>query len=129
MMTTTPIGVLTFRSLRPLGRTRSSSTRPTGSGRAATSRRPLAIAAMRLSSSFGERAGLVGAEHVHSAEVLNGVETLHDYLLAAHGERALGQADGDNHGQHLRGHADGNGHSEEKFFFPIVLGKPVDEED
>ena len=52
MMTTTPMGVLTFRSFRPLGRTRSSSTRPTGSGSAATSRRPLAMPAMRLSSSF-----------------------------------------------------------------------------
>src|ERR1017187_2264710 len=80
-------------------------------------------------SIFGERAGLVGAEHVHSAEVLNGVETLHDYLLAAHGERALGEANGDNHGQHLRGKANGHRHREEECSLPIVLGKPVDEED
>ncbi len=51
MMTTTPIGVETLRSLSPLGRTRSSSTRPTGSGRAATSRKLRVIAAMRPSSS------------------------------------------------------------------------------
>ena len=51
MMTITPIGVETLRSFSPLGRTRSSSTRPTGSGSAATSRKPRAIAAMRRSSS------------------------------------------------------------------------------
>ena len=78
---------------------------------------------------FGERAGLIGAKHIHSAEVLNGVETLHDYLLAAHGKRAFGQADGDNHGQHLRGQANCNGHREEECSLPIVLGEPVDEED
>src|SRR5512140_939806 len=52
MMTTTPIGVVIFWSFNPLGRTRSSRMRPTGSGRAATSRKPLAMAAIRLSSSF-----------------------------------------------------------------------------
>ena len=48
MKTTTPMGTATFCSRNPFGRVRSSSTRPTGSGRAATSRRPLAIAAIRL---------------------------------------------------------------------------------
>ena len=78
---------------------------------------------------FGERAGLIGAEHVHSAEVLNSVETLYDHFLAAHGERALGEADGDNHGQHLRGQANSDGHREEECSPPIVLGKSIDEED
>ena len=78
---------------------------------------------------LGERAGLVGAQHVHAAEVLNGVEPLDDHLLAAHGERALGEADGDDHGQHLGSEAHGHGHREEEGAFPIVLGEPVDEED
>src|ERR1039458_3210633 len=78
---------------------------------------------------FGEGTGLIGAEYVHSTKVLNGVETFHDYLFAAHGKRALGQADGHNHGQHLRGQANGYGHREEECSFPVVLGKPVDEED
>jgi hypothetical protein len=77
---------------------------------------------------FGERAGLIGAQHVHAAKVLDGVEPLDDHLLAAHGKRALGEADGDDHGQHLRGQAHGHGHGEEKGAFPIVLGETVDEE-
>ena len=78
---------------------------------------------------LGERAGLVGAQHVHAAEVLDGVEPLDDHLLAAHGERALGEADGDDHRQHLGREAHGHGQREEKGAFPIVLGEPVDEED
>ena len=77
---------------------------------------------------LGERAGLVGAQHVHAPEVLNGVQPLDDHLLAAHGERTLGEADRDDHGQHLGGEAHGHGHGEEKGAFPIVLGEPVDEE-
>ena len=50
----------------------------------------------------GQRAGLVGAEHVHGAEVLDGIELLDDDLLFRHGQRALGQADGNNHRQHFR---------------------------
>ena len=46
------MGVEIFRSFRPLGRMRSSRILPTGSGSAATSRKPFAIAAMRLSSSL-----------------------------------------------------------------------------
>ena len=49
-----------------------------------------------------QRAGLVGAEHVHRAEVLNRVEPLDDDLLARHRHRAFGQADRDNHRQHFR---------------------------
>ena len=52
MITTTPIGVLIFCSRSPLGRTRSSRTLPTGSGNAATSRKPLAMALIRLSSNL-----------------------------------------------------------------------------
>ena len=77
---------------------------------------------------LGERAGFVGAQHVHASEVLDGVEPLDDHLLAAHGERAFGEADGDNHGQHLGGEAHRHRHREEKGALPIVLGEPVDEE-
>ena len=37
---------------------------------------------------LGERTRLVGAQHVHGPEVLDGVQPLDDHLLAAHGERA-----------------------------------------
>ncbi len=46
------MGVEILRNRKPLGRTRSSRIRPTGSGNAATSRNPFAIPPMRLASSF-----------------------------------------------------------------------------
>ena len=77
---------------------------------------------------LGERAGLVGAEDIHAAEVLNGVEALDDHVLAAHGERAFRQADRDNHRQHLGRQADGDGQREKECPLPVVLGEAVDEE-
>ena len=77
----------------------------------------------------GQRAGLVGAEHVHRAEVLDGIEPLDDDLLLRHGQRALGQADRDDHRQHFRRQADGDRQREEKRLFPVVLGEAVDDED
>ena len=77
----TPSGVATRSIRRPFGRSKVASMRPTGSGRAATSSRPRAIASMRASSSvsrsmkaalrplapaFGEIAG-VGGEDVADA--------------------------------------------------------------
>ena len=77
---------------------------------------------------LGQRAGFVGAQNIHPAEVLNGVEALDDHLPAAHGERTLGETDGDDHGQHFGGEAHSHRHRKEKGAFPIVLGEPVDEE-
>ena len=48
-----------------------------------------------------QRARLVGAEHVHRAEILNGIEAFDDRLVARHDHRALGQVRGDDHRQHL----------------------------
>ena len=70
-----------------------------------------------------QRAGLVGAEHVHRAEVLDGIEPLDDDFFLGHRQRALGQADGNDHRQHFRREADGHGEREEKRFFPVVLGE------
>ena len=39
----------------------------------------------------GQRAGLVGAQHVHGAEVLDRVQALDDHLLAGHGDGAAGR--------------------------------------
>ena len=77
----------------------------------------------------GQRARLVGAQHVHGSEVLDGIEAFDDDLLLGHGEGALGQADRHNHGQHLRSEADSHGEGEEEGLVPIVLGETVDEED
>ena len=78
---------------------------------------------------LGQRAGLVGAQHIHAAEVLDGIEPLDDHLLAAHRQRALGQADRDDHRQHLRRQAHRHGHREEEGALPVVLGEAVDQED
>src|ERR1019366_6161087 len=77
---------------------------------------------------LGERAGLVGAQDIHRAEVLDGVEAFHDDFLAGHGQGALGQVDGHDHGQHLGGQPDGYGHGKQEGFHPVVLAQPVDEE-
>ena len=76
-----------------------------------------------------ERAGLVGAQHIHGAEVLDRVEALDDDLLPGHGQRALGQADRDDHRQHLRRQPHGDRQREEEGLLPIVFGQAIDEED
>ena len=49
-----------------------------------------------------QRAGLVGTQYIHGAEILNGIEAFDDNLGARHGGGALGQVDGYDHGQHFR---------------------------
>ncbi len=62
----------------------------------------------------GERAGLVGAEHVHGAEVLDRVQPLDDHFLPRHADGAAGEADRDDHRQHLGREAHGHGQGEEE---------------
>ena len=76
-----------------------------------------------------QRAGLVGAEHVHRAQVLNGVDPLDDDLLAAHRQCAFGQAHRHDHRQHLRSQAHGHRDGEEEGFDPVALGQTIDDED
>ncbi len=76
----------------------------------------------------GERARLVGAEHVHGAEVLDGVEALNDDFLFGHRQRAFGEANRDDHRQHLRGQPYRHRHGEEEGFFPILLEDAIDDE-
>src|SRR6185437_11965320 len=40
---------------------------------------------------LGERAGLIRAENVHAAEILNRIQAFDDHLFAAHRQRALGE--------------------------------------
>ena len=67
MITITPIGVLTFRRMSPLGRSRSSRIRPTGSGSWATSRNPVAMPATR--SSFSNKRSSIARERPISRPV------------------------------------------------------------
>ena len=74
-----------------------------------------------------QRAGLVGAENIHRAEVLDGIEPLHDGLTARHRDRALGEIGGHHHGQHFRRQSDRHGNGKQKGFKPIALVKTIDE--
>ena len=76
---------------------------------------------------LGQSAGLVSTQHVHRAEILDGVQAFHDDLLARHGQCALGQVDGHDHGQHLGRQPDGHGHGEEECFQPVVPEESIDE--
>ena len=50
---------------------------------------------------FGQRAGLVGAEDGHAAEVFDRVEAAHDHAAACHGAGAGREGDADDRGQKL----------------------------
>ena len=71
---------------------------------------------------------LVGAEHIHGAEVLDRIEALHDDFLFRQFYGALGQGAGDDHGQHFRRQADGHGQGKQERFHPVALGPAVDQE-
>ena len=62
----------------------------------------------------GERAGLVAAQDVDAAEVLDRREVLHDHLLARHPDRALRERDGRDHRQELGREPDRERHREEQ---------------
>ncbi len=76
----------------------------------------------------GQRAGLVGAKHVHGAEVLDRVQALDDDPLARHGHGAFGQADRHDHRQHFRGQPDRHRQSEFQGIHPAALRGPIDDE-
>ncbi len=62
----------------------------------------------------GERAGLVAAEDIDAAEVLDGRQVLDDDVLRRHASRALSQRHRRDHRQKLRREPDGQGHGEEE---------------
>ena len=78
---------------------------------------------------LGEGAGLVGAQHVHGAQVLDGVDVLNDHVLARHVGGAAGQAGGHYNGQHLRGDAHRDGDGEQQRIQPVALGNAVHHKD
>ena len=43
----------------------------------------------QLDVSLGQRSGLVAAQHVHAAEIIDGGQTFYDHLLARHAQRAM----------------------------------------
>ena len=55
---------------------------------------------------LGQRAGLVGAQNIHAAEVLDRVQAADDDAAPAHGPGAGGQGHADDRRQQLRRQAD-----------------------
>ncbi len=77
----------------------------------------------------GQRAGLVAAQHVDAAEILNRREMLDDDLLARHAEGALRQRDRCNHGKKLGCQADAEGYGKQQRFEAIALEREPDQHD
>ena len=75
-----------------------------------------------------QRSGLVGAQHVHGAKILNGVEPFYDHALLQHGDRALGEVHRDDHREQFRRQADRDGEPEQQRLPPIALRQPIDQE-
>ncbi|SEH50560.1 hypothetical protein SAMN06298223_1370 [Olsenella sp. KH1P3] len=85
--------------------------------------------ALQDNAVLGQSARLVAAQHVDRAQVLDGVEALHDDVVARKVDRALAQAAGDEHREHLGGEPDGDGEGVEKGVHPFPLGDAGRDED
>ena len=77
---------------------------------------------------LGDGAGLIGAEHIHRAKILDRIQALDDYLLFGHGYGPLREICRDNHRQHLGGHPHRDRDREEESLQPIVLAQTIDED-
>ena len=78
-------------------------------------------APIELHHAARERAGLVAAQNVDAAEVLNRRQMLDDHLVARHPQRALRERHGADHRQELRREADAERHGEEQRLERVVL--------
>jgi hypothetical protein len=76
---------------------------------------------------LGERAGFVGAQDIHRAEVLDCIEALDDDSLARHREGALGEIDRHDHWQHLSRQSHRDREREHQRLQPIALGQAIDD--
>ena len=74
------------------------------------------IARTSLMRGFGQRAGLVGAQHVHGAEIVDGRKALHDHLSLGQLHRRPGKRDRHDHRQQLRRQPDGERQREHQRF-------------
>ena len=73
-------------------------------------------------------AGFIGAEDVHRAKVLDGVEVFNDHFLFRELHRPARQRGGDNHRQHFRRQANGHGERKQGRFPPVAFGVAVDQQ-
>ena len=77
---------------------------------------------------LGQGAGLVGAQHVHRAQVLDRVQPLDHDLAARQVHGAPGQGGGHDHGQHLGRQAHGHRQRKEEGLHPVALREAVDQQ-
>ena len=77
---------------------------------------------------LGQRAGFIGAQNVHRAEVLNGIQMFDDHFLLGQFHRAACQRRSDNHRQHFRRQAYGDGERKQRRFPPVTFGITVNEQ-
>ncbi len=78
---------------------------------------------MLLQADFrlGQGAGLVGAQDIHRAKILNRGQALDDHVLFGHAQRAARQRDRDHHGQQFRRQPHGQRHGEQEGFQPGLV--------
>ena len=74
---------------------------------------------------LGQRAGLVGAQHVHRAEVLDGGQPFDDHVLLRHAQRAARQRDRHHHRQQFRRQADGERDGEQEGLQPGLVEEGI----
>jgi len=59
------------------------------------------VRSVETNHTFSKCAGLVGAQHIHAAEILDGGQAAHDHTAFSHLLCAVGERDTDNGGQEL----------------------------
>ena len=82
-----------------------------------------------LHDTSSERPGLVGAQNIDAAEILNRRKVFDDHLVPRHPERALRQRDGTDHRQELWGETDAQRHGEEQRLERVVLERDAHQQD
>ncbi len=74
---------------------------------------------------LGQRPRLVGAQHIHGAEVVDGGQTLHDDAMPSEPSCPIGQRHGDHHGQQLGCKADGESQRKQKRVQPWAMEQHI----
>src|SRR5229473_6939515 len=77
---------------------------------------------------FGQRPGLVRAQHVHAAEVVDRAQPFYDHLGLCHADGAARERHRDDHWQELGGEPDSESHGEKKALQPRAVEQQIDQQ-
>ena len=94
----------------------------------------LAVVAVHVAVPFqqnavgGQRAGLVGAQHIHRPQVLNRIQPLDHQPPPRQLHRPPGEADRHNHRQHLGGQPHGDRQGKQQRLVPVAMGPAIQHE-